>query len=330
MRGASWTPGDVGDLSGRVVVVTGANSGIGLEATRIFVENGAHVVMACRSRERGEDAVEEIRDGDPAGSAAVSELDLASLDSVRAFAERFREAHDGLDVLVNNAGVMFLPYSETEDGFQIQFGVNHLGHFALTGLLLDRLVESEGESRVVTVASEYHRRGDLEDLATIHDRGTYGKYDAYSDSKLANVVFGYELQHRLLEADHEVKSVVVHPGWAATDLQRRGPEQEGSTLKLVGAKIGNALLAQSAERGAWPTVFAATSPAIHGGEYVGPGGFRNMRGAPAIQESSERAHDRELARQLWRHSEERTGVEYDLPVPGPDEGTDLAAGEADD
>lgn len=312
----SWTPEDVPDLSGRVVVVTGANSGIGFDATRLFVENGAHVVLACRSTDRGENARREVLETDPPGSAEVMELDLASLESVRTFADRFLESHDRLDVLVNNAGVMFLPYRETEDGFQVQFGVNHLGHFALTGLLLDRLVETDGESRVVTVASEYHQQGTLEDLEGIHEEANYGKYRAYGDSKLANVVFAYELQHRLLEAGHEVTSVVVHPGYADTDLQRRGPEQEGSRLKLWGMKAANALFGQSAERGAWPTVFAATHPGIHGGEYVGPGGIMNMRGSPEIQNSSDRSLEGDLAERLWERSEEWTGVEYGLPARG--------------
>jgi NAD(P)-dependent dehydrogenase (short-subunit alcohol dehydrogenase family) len=323
----SWTPEDVPDLSGRVVVVTGANSGIGFEATRLFVENGAHVVLACRSTDRGENARRKILETDPPGTAEVLELDLADLESVRAFTDRVLEGHDRLDVLVNNAGVMFLPYRETEDGFQVQFGVNHLGHFALTGLLLDRLVETDGESRVVTVASEYHRQGTLENLEEIHDAENYGKHRAYGDSKLANVLFAYELQHRLLEADHGVTSVAVHPGYADTDLQRRGPEQEGSRLKLLAMKVANAVFGQSAEQGAWPTVFAATHPGIHGGEYVGPGGIMNMRGGPEIQESSDRSLDGDLAHRLWERSQEWTGVEFGLPARG--EGDAAGAGGAD-
>ena len=312
-EGGSWTPAEVPDLDGRTIVVTGANSGIGLEATRQFVENGAHVVMACRSVERGERAAAEV---DGRGSTEVLELDLASLDSVRAFVETFEAAHEELHVLVNNAGVMFVPFSHTEENFETQFGVNHLGHFALTGLLLDRLVSTTGDRRVVTVSSGYHRRSDRTEFGTVHDRTTYDKGDAYSDSKLANVLFAQELQRRLLEADHDVKSVACHPGWAATNLQSRGPRAEGSRLKLLATQVANRVFAQSAEQGAWPTVYAATSPAVHGGEYVGPSGFMSMRGTPEIQTASDRANDPDLARRLWERSEEWTDVEFGLPAQG--------------
>jgi len=318
---SDWEPADVPDLDGRTMVVTGANSGIGLEATRQFVASGAHVVMACRSVERGESAAAGV---DGPGSTEVMALDLASLDSVRSFVEAFEAAHEELHVLVNNAGVMFVPFGRTEDGFETQFGVNHLGHFALTGLLLDRLVSTPGDRRVVTVSSGYHRRSDREEFETVHDRGTYDKGDAYADSKLANVLFAQELQRRLLEADHDVKSVACHPGWAATNLQSRGPRQEGSRLKLLVTRVANRVFAQSAERGAWPTAYAATSPAVHGGEYVGPSGVMSMRGRPEIQSASDRANDPDLARRLWRRSAEWTGVEFGLPAQG------AGAGSADD
>ncbi len=310
---SDWKPADVPDLAGRTVVVTGANSGIGLEATRRFVANGAHVVMACRSVERGEQAAAEI---DGPGSTEVLELDLASLASVRAFVEAFEAAHEELHVLVNNAGVMSVPFGQTKDGFETQFGVNHLGHYALTGLLLDRLVSTPGDRRVVTVSSGLHTRSDRTEFETVHDRATYDKNDAYADSKLANVLFAQELQRRLLEAGHDVKSVACHPGWAATNLQYRGPRQAGSRLRLFLSRVGNRVFAQSAERGAWPTVYAATSPAVHGGEYVGPGGFMSMRGTPELQSASDRANDPDLARRLWRRSEEWTGVEFGLPAQG--------------
>jgi NAD(P)-dependent dehydrogenase (short-subunit alcohol dehydrogenase family) len=246
----------------------------------------------------------------------VLELDLASLDSVRSFATAFGERHDDLHVLVNNAGVMFMPYERTEDGFELQFGVNHLGHFALTGLLLDRLLATEGRTRVVTVSSAYHERGELTDLLAVHDEATYDRSQAYSDSKLANVLFAFELQRRLLEADHDVTSLAVHPGYAATNLQYRGPEAAGSRLRLLVMKVANTLFAQSAAQGAWPTVYGATHPGVHGGEYVGPGGLLNARGAPELQSASDRANDPDLARRLWERSTEWTGVEFGLPEQG--------------
>jgi|APHM01.1.fsa_nt_gi Dehydrogenases with different specificities (related to short-chain alcohol dehydrogenases) len=221
---------------------------------------------------------------------------------------------------------MFVPFGYTEENFERQFGVNHLGHFALTGLLLDRLVSTSGDRRVVTVSSGYHRRSDRTEFETVHNRPTYDKGDAYSDSKLANVLFAQELQRRLLEADHDVKSVACHPGWAATNLQSRGPREEGSRLKLLATRVANRVFAQSATRGAWPTVYAATSPAVHGGEYVGPGGFMNMRGTPEIQTASDRANDPDVARRLWEHSEEWTDIEFGLPV----QGTSAAESDAED
>ncbi|WP_276302114.1 oxidoreductase [Halorussus lipolyticus] len=303
------------EMDDRTVVVTGANSGLGYEATRAFAQKGAHVVMACRSEERGEDATHKIRRADSRrirGSLEVAELDLADLDSVRSFADEFRDAHDDLHVLCNNAGVMAIPRSETADGFEMQFGVNHLGHFALTGHLLDRLRETSGETRVVTQSSGVHERGDI-DFSDLQSEREYDKWDAYAQSKLANVLFAYELDRRLNESGVEdVVSVACHPGYADTNLQRRGPEMAGSTVRLWAMKAANALLAQSQEQGALPMLFAATAGGIDGGEYVGPGGFMNMRGKPEVQRSSTISYDRDRAERLWEVSEELTGVTYDL------------------
>jgi NAD(P)-dependent dehydrogenase (short-subunit alcohol dehydrogenase family) len=313
MSDANWTPGEMPDQSGRTVVVTGANSGIGFEATRAFAGAGAHVVMACRSTERGADARDEIADEYPGASLTVRELDLADLDSVAAFADWVETEFDALHVLANNAGVMAIPRSETADGFETQFGVNHLGHFALTGRLLGVLRRTSGESRVVTQSSAAHESGeiDFEDLQHAED---YGKWAAYGQSKLANVLFAYELDRRLRAANASVTSVACHPGYAATNLQLRGPEQSGSRLRLLAMKAANALLGQSAERGAWPLLYAATDPSVDGGEYVGPGGFLNMRGHPELQDSSDRSNDESTARHLWDVSEDLTGVSFDLPV----------------
>ncbi len=306
---ADWSTDEMPDLSGATIVVTGANSGLGYEATRAFAHKGAHVVMACRSVERGRDAADGIREEFPSASLSVHECDLADLDSVRAFAEEFERTYPSLHVLCNNAGVMAIPRTETAQGFETQFGVNHLGHFALTGLLLDRLVETGGETRVVTQSSAVHERGEI-DFEDLNSGREYDEWDAYAQSKLANLLFAYELDRRLRAAGLDVTSVACHPGYAATDLQRRGPEMKNSRLRLWAMGAMNAVLAQSAEAGALPLLYATTHPDVEGGQYVGPGGFRNMRGPPEIQRSNDRSYDREDAKRLWAISEELTGVTY--------------------
>ncbi|MFA9503165.1 oxidoreductase [Natrinema sp. H-ect1] len=310
-----WTADDIPDQSGRTIVITGANSGIGLEATRELARNGATVIMACRSTERGADAADGIREDIPGADLRVEACDLGDLASVRDFAARLEES---IDVLVNNAGVMAIPRSETDDGFETQFGVNHLGHFALTGLLLENLgLETEPDSRVVTVSSGVHENGkiDFDDLQ--HEDG-YDKWDAYAQSKLANVLFAYELERRLLTADANAASMAVHPGYANTQLQLRGPEQSGSRLRKAAMRVLNTVAAQSAAMGALPTLYAATAPEAEGGAYYGPGGLMNMRGTPERQASSDRSYDEDTARRLWRVSSELTGVTYDLPTPAAD------------
>ncbi|UPM42022.1 oxidoreductase [Halocatena salina] len=301
----AWTD----SVSGQTIVVTGANSGIGYAATKAFVARGADVVLACRSIERGEAAVNQLRTDVSDGSATVLELDLADLDSIRAFVQAFETAHDELDVLCNNAGVMAIPRSETADGFETQFGVNHLGHFALTGLLLETLLETEGETRIVTQSSAVHEQGRI-DFEDLHHEDSYNRWTAYSQSKLANLLFAYELQRRLDRADIEdLVSVACHPGYAATNLQKRGPEQSGSALRLWLMKAANALIAQSPEQGALPMLYAATETDVRGA-YVGPDGVRNMRGHPEPQRSSDRSYDEATAERLWSVSEELTGVTY--------------------
>ncbi|MXR53063.1 SDR family NAD(P)-dependent oxidoreductase [Halovenus sp. WSH3] len=305
-----WTKSSMPDQSGKTVLVTGANSGLGYEATKAFAEKGAHVVMACRSTDRGESARESIREAFPAASLSVRELDLADLDSIRSFAEEFTAAYDSLDVLCNNAGVMAIPRRETDDGFEMQFGVNHLSHFALTGRLLGLLRSTSGESRIVTHSSGVHERGRI-DFDDLQHEQSYDKWEAYAQSKLANLLFAYELDRRL-DDEGDVVSTACHPGYAATNLQKRGPEMAGSRLRLAMMKVANAVLAQSAQAGALPMLYAATHSEITGGEYVGPGGFANMRGTPELQESSDRSYDESSAQRLWTVSEELTGVEYDL------------------
>jgi len=318
VRGAmtdSWTAEQMPDCSDRTVLITGANSGLGFEATKAFAEKGATVVMACRSVDRGERAAHEVSDAITEGPSAtlnVRQCDLASLDSVASFASGVREDYDALYVLCNNAGVMAIPRGETEDGFERQFGINHLGHFALTGHLLPLLAGTDGETRVVTQSSRAHSTGEI-DFDDLHREDSYGKWEAYGQSKLANLLFAYELQRRLDDAGvTDVTSVACHPGYAATDLQYRGPRESGSRLRYAAMRVVNTLLAQSASQGALPMLYAATAPDVEGGAYYGPGGLMDMRGAPERQESSDASRDEQTAEWLWERSEDLTGVRYDF------------------
>jgi NAD(P)-dependent dehydrogenase (short-subunit alcohol dehydrogenase family) len=308
---SGWTADEMPAMDGQTVVVTGANSGLGYAGTEAFADAGATVIMACRSAERGEQAADEIRRAVPDAALDVRVCDLAALDSVTSFAAGVRAAYDAVDVLCNNAGVMAIPRQETDDGFEMQLGVNHLGHFALTGRLLPALAAGDGESRVVTQSSGAHTAGEI-DFSDLQSERSYGKWSAYGRSKLANLLFGYELQRRLADAPLDVISVACHPGYADTELQFRGPRESGSTVKMAGMKVANALFGQSAERGALPMLYAATSDDVIGGEYVGPGGLLNMRGYPAFQQSNADSRDEADAKRLWELSEELTGVEYEL------------------
>jgi NAD(P)-dependent dehydrogenase (short-subunit alcohol dehydrogenase family) len=310
----AWTTENLPDLSEHIVLVTGANSGLGYEATEAFARRGATVVMACRSIDRGKQAAQEIRETiDSTGATLnVRGCDLASLSSVGEFATEVREDYDELHVLCNNAGVMAIPRNETEDGFEMQLGVNHLGHFALTGQLLDRLVETPGETRIVTHSSTAHTSGAV-DFKDLHREDSYSKWEAYGQSKLANLLFAYELQRRLTEAGHtDTLSVACHPGYADTNLQYRGPEEMGSTLRYGLMRVANTVFAQSAEQGALPLLYAATATDVEGGAYYGPSGFMDMRGSPERQESNDASRDEDDAARLWEVSEKLTGVEYDL------------------
>ncbi|MFC5971976.1 oxidoreductase [Halomarina salina] len=309
----NWDADRIPDQSGRTVVVTGANSGLGFEASRALAAADAHVVLACRSTDRGRDAASRVREETPDASLELLELDLADLASIRSFAERFERRHDDLDVLVNNAGIMAIPRRETEDGFEMQFGVNHLGHFALTGLLLDSVLAAD-DPRVVTVSSGVHTRGKMR-FGDLHGEVEYDEWGAYAQSKLANLLFAYELQRRFEASDADALSVAAHPGYAATNLQGRAPEMQGSRLRGLLMNLANRLFAQSAEQGVLPTLYAATAPDVVGGAYYGPDGFMEMRGGPERVESSERSHDQDAARRLWEYSENATGVTYSLPVP---------------
>ena len=290
----SFSTADVPDIPGKRVIVTGANSGIGRAAAQVLASAGAQVTLAVRNLEKGQAAAADI-----AGKTEVRELDLASLDSIRAFAAGW----DGeIHLLINNAGIMIPPLSRTADGFELQLGTNHLGHFALTNLLLPRVT-----GRVVTVSSSAHWLGkiDFDDLNW--ERRRYRRWAAYGQSKLANLLFTLELQRRLIAADSDVLSVAAHPGYAATNLQSHS---SSGFWELIMGRIGNPLFAQSESAGALPTLYAAFAD-IPGASFVGPGGT-SMRGAPQVVGRSKRAHDDAAARRLWEVSEELTGTRFPL------------------
>ena len=310
----SWDTEQMPDCTEKNVLITGANSGLGFEATKAFAANGATVVMACRSTDRGAEAANVIREsiGDTGATLNVRQCDLASLDSIESFSAGVERDYESLDVLCNNAGVMAIPRGETDDGFERQLGVNHLGHFALTGQLSELLVGNGTTSRIVTHSSGAHEMGEM-DFEDLHRERSYGKWEAYGQSKLANLLFAYELQRRLeIAGITDAISVACHPGYAATNLQYRGPEASGSRLRLALMKAANAVVAQSAEKGCLPLLYAATAPDVTGGEYYGPGGLLNMRGSPEKQTSSEASYDESDAEKLWRRSEELTGTVFDF------------------
>jgi len=295
-----WTVKDMPDQSGKIAIVTGANSGIGYEAAHALASRGAQVIMACRNLSKGENALGQIKRDYPESDLLLIQLDLSSLDSVKQFAEEIKAKYSRLDLLINNAGVMATPLSKTADGFEMQFGTNHLGHFALTALLFDLLKATPG-SRIVTVSSYVHYMGKI-NFNDLNSEKFYQKWLAYGQSKLANVLFGYELQRRVAKDGNNPISVVVHPGYAATNLQH--------TTTLF--RFLNPLMAQSQEMGALPTLYAATSPDIRGGEYIGPDGFLGQRGYPHQANSSGRSKDEAVARRLWQVSEEMTGIEFSI------------------
>jgi NAD(P)-dependent dehydrogenase (short-subunit alcohol dehydrogenase family) len=304
-----WTLDDLADQSGRTAVVTGANAGIGLETARVLAAHGATVVLACRDVAKGETAADRIaaettieRD-----RLRIVRLDLASLASVRAAADEILASCPRLDLLVNNAGVMAIPFARSEDGIELTFAVNHLGHFALTGLLLERMLDTPG-SRVVTVSSVAHRRGKL-DLETLDSDEGYTPGSAYARSKLANLLFAYELQRRLNAACAETVSLAAHPGIARTELYRTSSGFE-RTLLSPRLRALTFWLAQSAEDGAVPTLRAALDPEARGGEYYGPDGRREYTGRPVWVDSVPSSHDRSAQEQLWRLSEELSGIAY--------------------
>jgi NAD(P)-dependent dehydrogenase (short-subunit alcohol dehydrogenase family) len=278
---------------------------LGLVTARELARAGAAVVLACRNLEKGESARRDIEAQVPGAQLEFEDLDLASLESVREFAERFRGGHQGLDLLINNAGVMATPRRSTADGFELQFGTNHLGHFALTGLLIGEM-EGRDDARVVTLSSGAHRIGRIAFDNLGGDR-RYFRWRAYGQSKLANLLFALELDRRLRAAGSTVKSLSAHPGYAATNLQFAGPPGVDAAVM----RLSNRVLAQSDEMGALPTLFAATQPGLEGGTFCGPDGFLEQRGHPKPVSPNSAARDEEVARRLWQVSEEMTGVRFE-------------------
>ncbi|WP_100470074.1 SDR family NAD(P)-dependent oxidoreductase [Mycobacteroides abscessus] len=297
-----WSTTDIPDQTGRIAIVTGANTGLGLETAKALAAHGAHVVLAVRNAEKGKAAAAAITAAHSSADVTLQSLDLSSLESVRRASDELKGRYDKIDLLINNAGVMWTEKSSTADGFELQFGTNHLGHYALTGLLLERLLPVEG-SRVVTVSSIGHRiRADIhfDDLQWERD---YDRVAAYGQSKLANLLFTYELQRRL--AGTNTVALAAHPGGSNTELARNSPLWVRAVFDVVAP-----VLVQGADMGALPTLRAATDPAALGGQYYGPDGFMEQRGNPKVVASSEQSYNLDLQRRLWSVSEELTDVVF--------------------
>lgn len=302
-----WTAADIPNQTGRRAIVTGANSGLGFETALALATHGARVTLAVRDTAKGESAAQQIRTRAPQADLEVRRLDLADLSSIDEFAWLWRESNpDGLDLLINNAGIMAIPRRETADGFEMQLGTNHLGHFALTGRLLEAI---RPDGRIVTVSSQAHRMGRI-DFDDLMGERKYGAWRAYGQSKLANLLFMRALAERLERAGSPIASVAAHPGYASTHLQAVAPEMKGRGWQVKVMDAVNKVMAQSAEMGALPTLFAATSPAVRSGDYVGPDGFGEQRGHPRLVGMTPSARDNAAANRLWTVSEDLTGVRY--------------------
>lgn len=308
MKKLNWTLDQVPDLSGKIIVVTGGNSGLGYESVKAFAMKGAEVILTSRSAEKGEEAKSAILKAFPEGKIRVKQLDLSDLDSVRHFVGKFIDEYDKLDVLMNNAGIMMTPYFKTKDGFEGQFGVNHLGHFALTGLLLDVLLKTPG-SRIVNVSSGAHKMGRM-DFSNLHfENGrSYSPLKSYGQSKLSNLLFTYELQRKLESSQKDSISLAAHPGSSMTNL---GRHIEGKLLYKILLPLFKRM-SQDQAQGALPQIRASVDPHAKGGEYYGPDGRREMTGFPVLVPSNEASHNLLDAARLWEESEKLTGVKIDI------------------
>tara|TARA_B110000305_G_C19449889_1_gene647250 strand:- start:1018 stop:1917 length:900 start_codon:yes stop_codon:yes gene_type:complete len=299
MKKSNWNSTNIPDQTGKTIIITGATSGLGKEATKVLAQKNALVIMAVRNTEKGENVRKEILQENPKGTISVKELDLSSLSSIRRFAETINKEFETIDVLINNAGVMMCPYSTTEDGLEIQMGTNHFGHFALTGLLMP-LIKKSDDGRVVVTSSIGHRSGDIdfEDINWLNRK--YKTTKAYGDSKLANLYFMHELSRKLKEENNPPIIAAAHPGWTSTDLQRHS----------LFFRVLNPIFSQKVVGGVLPTLRAATDPEAKSGDYFGPSGWQEMKGNPMIVKSNEMSHNAENAKKLWVVSESLTGVKY--------------------
>ncbi len=301
---SKWTPQDIPDLTGKVVVITGANSGIGFDTALEVARKGATTIMACRNPQKAQSALAQIKAQAPSAPVATMQLDLASQRSVHQFAQAFLAEYDRLDILINNAGIMMVPYGTTEDGFERQLGTNHLGHFALTGLLIERILATPG-ARVVNVSSNAHNWGEMDFDNLMYTNGqSYTPSAAYGRSKLANLLFTYELQRRFESTSADAIATAAHPGISNTNLASH--MQDRFIFRLLIPLMG--LFMQPAAMGALPTLRAAVDPQAKGGDYFGPGGMREMRGNPVLVTSNNASHNLTDAQKLWAVSEELTGV----------------------
>lgn len=306
MKSQKWTTNDIPDLTGKVIIVTGGNSGLGFESVKAFAAKGAEVILACRNVEKGELAKSEIVKSDPTSKIRVMELDLMDLSSIREFTSSFKSNYDQLDVLLNNAGIMMTPYSLTKDGFESQFGTNHLGHFALTGLLLDIIQQTPG-SRVINISSLAHKGGtfDFEDLLYKNGK-SYDPMKSYRRSKMANLLFTYELQRKLAVAQSDTMAIAAHPGVSMTNLANH---LKGSFMFKIFELIGG-FISHDPAKGALPGIRASVDPTVQGGEYYGPDGMMEMKGNPVKVASNKASHNRQDAQELWKVSEQMTGVKF--------------------
>jgi len=309
----AWNVNDIPNQSGRTILITGANSGLGYETTLALAGKQAQIVMACRNQEKGQQARAKILQLVPDAKIELMSLDLESLAAIRDFAAAFKAKHTRLDLLINNAGVMAPPRRETKDGFESQIGTNHLGHFALTGLLLDLLITTPG-SRIVTVSSVAHRTGRIK-FDDLQRKQSYSRYGAYGQSKLANLLFAFELQRKLEAAGSKTLSLAAHPGYSDTNLQSNTATATKSSLEGLFYNIGNSIMAQSSAMGVLPQLHAATAPEVKGGQFYGPG-FMGLRGYPKLEVANAPAYDKAVAARLWQVSSQLTGVNYEALVSG--------------
>ena len=302
---ANWTAADVPDQTGRVAIITGSNTGIGFGAAAVLAAKGAHTVLAVRNLDKGNDAVARIKSASPNATVTLQQLDLTSLENIRKAADNLRTDFPRIDLLINNAGVMYTDKASTKDGYELQFGTNHLGHFALTGLLLDNMLAVDG-SRVVTVSSVGHRIRAKIHFDDLNLDRNYNRVVAYGQSKLANLLFTYALAQRLAAKGAQTIATAAHPGASDTELLRNMP----GGIRQVSQFFWSTFIAQSAEMGAEPTLRAAADPSAQNGQYYGPGGLGEQKGHPKVVQSSAQSHDEAIQRRLWTVSEELTGVTY--------------------